>query len=193
MRIFQTSLNIVLFSIILFNFTCSSTNSSSDKEEVNSIQTANQNWGINAPELRKTPIPFDNSHIIRTKIENKITVEEIYQGRDLSQYDKEVTSDCQTYKCIEKKMRNFIWEHWKNKKRGYITNQLKGIDVSFTDHIFIESMENGDWRILWRVERYQYSDIVEGYIDDYVNIISVKKDGQKLVLKNDVGEVVKTL
>lgn len=193
MNIFQTSSNIVLFSIILFNFTCSSTNISSDAEEANSIQMANQNWGINAPELRKMPTPFDNPYIIRKKMENKITIKEISQGRDLSQYERAETSACQTYKCVERKMRNFIWEHWKNKKRGYITHRVNGIDVSFTDHVFVESMENGNWRILWRVERYQSSDIVEAYIDDYVDIISVKKEGRELVFKNDVGEVVKTL
>ncbi len=110
----------------------------------------------------------------------------------MSQYNKADTSKYYSYKCKERKMRAFIWEHWKNKKRGYMTNSFVGIDVSSVEHIFVKLNENGKWQIVWRLERHQVSGEIESFIDDFAEINSVEqvagksnKSDWKLVFKDE--------
>lgn len=188
------SFKIILTMIILLGFSCSSNNQSSDLTKANSFQTVNQDWGITAPELRNTPRVSTDPNLKITKITGEITDDDIFQGRDISLYEITDTSKCGNYKCIERKMRNFIWEHWKNKKRGYIKHKLQGIDVSFTEHIFIEPDSQENWRVIWKIEHYQISDTVDKSIKDYIGINSVEraKENEELIFKNDNGETVKT-
>ncbi len=203
MNIFRIVLKITFLSIILLNFSCSSINQNTENQDlevtkVEPLSPTNQDFEITTKSV--LPTPKANPNVKRTNVENEITDEDIFQGRDISQYNKGDTSNCNSYKCIERKMRSFIWEHWKNKKQGYISHNLQGIDVSFTDHVFIEPNEVGDWKISWRVERHQVSHTFEQFIDDFVGISSVekvstnsKKDRWKLVFKNKDGDVIKTL
>ncbi|CAN5258006.1 hypothetical protein BH20ACI1_BH20ACI1_17490 [soil metagenome] len=189
------SLKIILAMMILLNFSCSSKNQNSELTEANSLQTVNQDWGIIAPELRKTSkVSTYDPNIKITKITGEINDDDIFQGRDISLYEKTDTSKCGNYKCIERKMRNFIWEHWKNKKRGYIKHKRQGIDVSFTEHIFIEPDSQEHWRVIWRTEIHQISDTVNKSIKDYIGINSIErvKGNEELIFKNSVGETVRT-
>ena len=187
------------------SFSCSSINQNTETQnlevsKVEPIPPANQDFEITTKSVLLEPTPEENPNIKSTKVENEITDEDIFRGRDMSQYNKGSTSNCNSYNCVERKMRSFIWEHWKNKKRGYITHHIQGIDVSFTDHVFIEPSESGDWKISWRMERHQVSDTFEHFIDDFVGINSVekvltnsKKERWKLEFKNKDGDVITTL
>ena len=45
--------------------------------------------------------------------------------------------------------REFIWEHWQNKKRGYLRFSGNTVDSTGTSHIFIEPDDKGIWQIAW--------------------------------------------
>ncbi len=51
---------------------------------------------------------------------------------------------------IEKRARDFILQHWQNKKRAYIIVQYGGTDVSGERHVFIEPNNSGHWEVIWR-------------------------------------------
>lgn len=89
------------------------------------------------------------------------TVEELVENRDLSLYDSggefsncfnHGFSDCEFRKCEQRQSeaRKFIFEHWKEKKRGYIVYECSGIDSVSTTHIFVEPDNNGEWSIVLR-------------------------------------------
>mgnify|MGYP006919286041 CR=1 FL=1 len=127
-----------------------------------------------------------------TKIDGEITDEMILQGRDLSLYEKaDANKECRTYTCSEKKQREFVWSHWQNKKRGYISSSISGIDFHNTEHIFIEPNEKGEWLIIWKMVR---NDIFGNEIIETLGIISVNKNGRnKLEFKDKNGETLQTL
>lgn len=49
--------------------------------------------------------------------------------------------------------RHFIWEHWQNKKHGYIRVTSNTVDNTATSHIFIEADADGKWQVVWRIAR----------------------------------------
>ena len=196
---FQIISKIIFLSVILLTFSCSSINKSSANQnlEVTKVEPlAPISAAVQESDLSTIPIPTAAANLQARK---KITYEDIFQERDMSQYDKTDTSKCNSYKCAERQMRVFIWEHWKNKKRGYIAHKVNGIDITFTDHIFIEPNENEEWQISWRVERHQYSGIDEVLIDtvEANSIEQVKtkygRNSSELVFKDKNGEIIKTL
>lgn len=92
----------------------------------------------------------------------------IAQGRDLQLYDQAGHFNCrrwtttvskdphETKKRIEESYavaRNFIWEHWQNKKRGYLRLTADSVDAAATLHIFIEPDITGRWQIVRRIAR----------------------------------------
>lgn len=83
------------------------------------------------------------------------TDEELFQGRDLSLYDFGLFPNCdvslsKSNKCRKerKKAREFIWNHWRAKKRTYIIYDWTGHDAD--TRIFIEPDKSGKWVIVWR-------------------------------------------
>lgn len=86
--------------------------------------------------------------------------ETIFQDRDLSAYDfggKIVdcfsnfsisAKDCQLSK---KQSREFIYEHWQDKKRAYIILECNNHHCP-EYYVFIEPDKNGNWHIVWRSE-----------------------------------------
>ena len=84
----------------------------------------------------------------------------IVQDRDMNLYDLGGSADtCAYIEAIEKQCQSkrdwarlFIFEHWKEKKRGYISVGYRCTDCSPTDHFFIEPDGNGEWRIAIRFE-----------------------------------------
>jgi len=102
------------------------------------------------------------------KQNGEVTAAIIANGRDLQLYDQGGHFDCrrwtpdalkngqeneQRIASALKTARNFIWEHWKNKKRGYVRLTENTVDCTSTSHIFIEPDANGKWQILWRIAR----------------------------------------
>ena len=56
--------------------------------------------------------------------------------------------------------REFVWQHWRNHRRGYLTLTAHSVDAAATSHIFVEQESNGRWRVAWRIVRDS------GVIDD---------------------------
>lgn len=48
------------------------------------------------------------------------------------------------------KIRDFIWQHWNEKRRGYIKMTTDMVDWVTTDHIFIEPDQEGQWHVAWK-------------------------------------------
>jgi hypothetical protein len=48
--------------------------------------------------------------------------------------------------------RDFIWNHWREKKRGYVVVTMTSPDSASNVHIFIEPEIGGAWRVVWRSE-----------------------------------------
>lgn len=195
-----------LLTIILINFGCLSTNQIATTQdlEVKSVEPfAPSNEIIDAnfisPELiakSEESGRFLNPNETITTIEGEITDEMILQHRDLSLYEKSNTSKCGTYNCIERKQREFVWEHWKNKKRGYIKSFTQGIDFSYSTHIFIEPNEQGEWIVRWKTATNHA--VLGNSIAEILEIVSVKqiklKKGKILLeLRNKEGKKLITL
>lgn len=200
MNTFRFVSKILFLLVILFSFSCSSANQGVENQNLQITKVeplAPITSVIQESDLPTNIIPNPTPNI---EVYGEITDEVRFQGRDMSQYNKANTSKCNSYKCIEKKMRTFIWEHWRNKKRGYIANEINGIDVTVIEHIFVEPNENGEWTIAWRVERHQYPGVAEIFIDDVFGRNSVEqvransnKNNWKLVFKDKDGKIIKTL
>lgn len=197
---------ILFLSILLFILSCATTsqNSANQDLEVKSVEPfapINEILDANSisPELiskSEESGRFINPSETITTIKGEITDEIILQGRDLSLYDKADTNKCSTQTCRDKKMREFVWQHWKNKKRGYVFERRQGIDLSVTTHIFIEPNEQGEWIITWKVATNHA--VLGNDISETLGIVSVKqilsKNGRfKLELKNKNGETLQTL
>ena len=49
-----------------------------------------------------------------------------------------------------RKARDFIWNHWREKKRGYVVVTMTSPDSAKDVHMFIEHDIAGAWRVVWR-------------------------------------------
>jgi hypothetical protein len=78
--------------------------------------------------------------------------------RDLSRYDKigpfNVPVMGTDINIVQAKVRDFIWEHWQQRRLGYavVTFHSKEGEPS-TSHMFIEPDEKGIWHLSVRIER----------------------------------------
>lgn len=107
----------------------------------------------------------------------------IIQDRNLSLYDfGGHHSDCgfmlrkELRKCEADKIkaRNFIWEHWQNKKRAYIIVTFSSVDARSDAHIFIEPDTNGQLHIVWIWERFDSEYDADQDNLDFVEVSSMK-------------------
>jgi len=92
----------------------------------------------------------------------KMLIQEQAWGRNLSQYDKAGPYD-QPYAALsgqeERKLlsvtgniREFIWQHWKLQRRGYLRVTYYGVEgQAATHHIFVEPDEKGVWHLTQKV------------------------------------------
>jgi hypothetical protein len=112
-----------------------------------------------------------------------LTAEGIEQGRDLNRYERLDVSlpgpwpaaDTQSAPTTVR-ARSFLWEHWRDKKPGYLTITGSSVDATSTSHIFIEEDDRGRWRVAWRIVRHT------GHIDDlptYYGVEWVRPAGWK--------------
>lgn len=128
-----------------------------------------------------------------------LTSKDIIQSRDLTQYEQGGHFWCHT-KPIgnedrtdgEKKVRDFIWKHWTEKKLGYIKLSCAGgADVSDTNHYFIEPNKNGEWNIIHR----QISQLNDKFFrrDDILNSVerieNKSSNDWTLISKTSGGEI----
>lgn len=116
--------------------------------------------------------------------EGALTTATITQERNLALYDDgghsncrgglvqfhgENDSDFSSKKCIIPKVRDFLWQHWQEKKRGYVRISFDTVDAVSTSHIFVEPDPNGRWHVVWRIVRHSEE------ITDLPDIISVER------------------
>jgi hypothetical protein len=135
------------------------------------------------------------------------TTKDITQNRDLTQYEQGGlfwgrtrfggTFGNEKDKLEgEKKVRDFIWQHWIEKKRGYIKFNFANTDTSSTTHYFIEPNEKGDW-IIVRKTIFQLSDGKFEQNEDALNSVERlenKANGDWfLVSKSSNGEIIERL
>src|SRR4030095_525617 len=102
-----------------------------------------------------------------------LTVDGIEQGRDIVKYDRLVLNSKATFAFershdpVLSKARQFLWQHWKNRRLGYLTLTGHSVDASSTSHVFVEPDNDGRWRVAWRIVRGS------GEIDDLPTYFSV--------------------
>lgn len=155
------------------------------------------------------PLCATAQDVLTTKTEvtatksGELTSKNILENRDISQYDQGGHFDCHGWTpkeasdpCDEKKVRDFIWQHWSEKKRGYIRITYGSVDARSTSHIFIEPNEKGEWYIAWRIAR---SHMLPGHNNIVHNILGLiivervegkEKDDWSIVIKRGPGNVV---
>ena len=96
----------------------------------------------------------------------------------------------------EKKVRDFIWQNWTEKKLGYIVISCPGIDTQNTSHYFIEPNEKGVWKITSK-HFYQSSDdkftINESVFYSIERVENEEKGEWYLALKSSNGEIDQTI
>jgi hypothetical protein len=85
------------------------------------------------------------------------TAADIVQGRDLSKYDKLELRDKEHFHPWEMwrnpilaQARIFLWQHWSDRKRGYLILTMSSVDYTGTSHLFVESDDSGRWRVYRR-------------------------------------------
>jgi hypothetical protein len=110
--------------------------------------------------------------------DGELTTANIASGRDLKQYGGGGHFDCRKWTrpqgaaqtdCDTPQVRDFIWQHWQDKRRGYIRITFDTVDAVSTAHIFIEPNQQGIWHVAWRWARHS------GEITDLPEIVSVER------------------
>lgn len=109
--------------------------------------------------------------------DGELTTPTITESRDISLYDKAGHFDCRVYferdfrraEKAQSRARNFVWQHWQEKRRAYLSITYNSVDAVSTSHIFIEPDEQGTWHVAWRIVRHY------GEIDDMPDIRSVER------------------
>jgi len=130
----------------------------------------------------------------------EIALKDITKNRDMSQYDQGGdlfccrADDSKNIKNEEKAVRDFIWQHWTEKRKGYIKLTYVDTDSSHTTYYLIEPDKNGEWVVLWKklyqhaIPQYDNQPIKDGF-GTVEQIESKKRKGDwELVFKPIYGE-----
>ena len=105
-------------------------------------------------------------------------------GRDLRAYDFGGRKGCGNVPYAEyskceasiQDARNFIWNHWIDRRRGYVVITMASDDAQSDAHIFIEPDETGQWRVAWTWKRiFGFPTTVAGRIDAGPDIYSIER------------------
>lgn len=180
--------SLLFIPLIFIGMSCSNTSQVSENTNQNNVETS--------PPKKETV--FRGEH-------GELTLVGITQNRNMSQYDQGGFFDCQRNypktapktNCDENKIRDFIWQHWSEKKRGYVVVTYDSQDAVGTSHIFIEPDENENWFVAWRIARNAMN---TNGIDDVPKIVTVERVENKpekgnwaLVFKEANGNAVEKM
>lgn len=151
---------------------------------------------VQAQEIRTT-----KTEVTATET-GELTSRDILQKRDISRYDQGGHFDCHGWTkepkdvCDEKRVRDFIWQHWTDKKPGYIRITYGSVDARSTSHIFIEPNDKNEWHISWRIARWHVLPGGSNIVHDILGLVTVERlegknneDGS-IVIKRRSGEIV---
>jgi len=73
-------------------------------------------------------------------------------------------------------LRDFIWSHWKEKKRGYVRLMISGTDNMVTLHIFIEPGRHGTSYVRWRgVNRWTEGSITRSIMGHWSDAVALER------------------
>jgi len=124
------------------------------------------------------------------QVGNTLTIDNVAQGRDLSRYDRLDLSDPRpvfasqpgTEHPIIVRARMFLWEHWRDQRRCYLTISLSSVDATSTSHIFVEQGQDGRWRVAMRIVRHlgEVEDCPTYYHVDWITPAGWEKPGVPL-------------
>ena len=136
----------------------------------------------------------------------ELTTSNIAEKRNLSLYEAGGHFNCRDWigrenskdvNCDFSKIRDFIWQHWQNKQRGYIRITFDSVDAVSSSHIFVEPKKDGTWHIAWRIVRHN------NIITDIPDIVALEQAKPKksdeeggtfvLVFKNVEGDEIQRL
>ena len=145
---------------------------------------------VRGQETQATPTETQTSLVMHGR---ELTASNIAQGRDLKLYDDGGHFDCRQYSSSDKaprncdfpKVREFIWEHWQKKRRGYIRLTVDSVDTMSTSHIFIEPDSRGIWHVAWRVAQARANG--PSIVRDLSSFPTLERVGSKLVFKASDG------
>jgi hypothetical protein len=80
--------------------------------------------------------------------------------RDLRSYEKAgpfsltLNLDAQSRIKLEAEVRKFVWEHWRERRLGYVTfTKFSKEGEPSTSHLFVEPDEEGVWRVAVKIDR----------------------------------------
>ena len=119
---------------------------------------------------------------------------EAAQSRDLRAYDNggiyRTAVETERVKDVER-LRKFVWAHWTQRRRGYVTVAFQGIDAGTTAYLFIEPVD-GHWRIAWRDFYYSLSGTPLPP-RDYEDIVTVERCRGSLIFFDADDHIVRFL
>jgi hypothetical protein len=195
MSVFQTSAKMICLSAILLCLSCAS-------------------FG-QKKQIKKETVQKSESETVKTTeaevvgdANSELSTKDIAQNRDLSAYRQGGFFDCREWfskneargDCDENKLRDFIWQSWTSKTRGYVRVTYNSVDAVSTSHIFIEPDEKGQWRVAWRIVRRHVIPELNNRIDDILGITAVeqisdkpKKGDRALIFKNKSGAIIQKM
>jgi hypothetical protein len=139
---------------------------------------------------RPTPIEKQTELLMHGR---ELMTADIAQARDMTLYDDGGHFDCREHSfsdtslrnCDLPKTRDFIWEHWQKKRRGYIRVTVDSVDTMSTSHIFIEPDSLGAWHVAWRVAQARANG--PSVVRDLSAFTTVERVGSKLAFKGADG------
>ena len=108
--------------------------------------------------------------------DDSYTVPDIAQGRNLNAYDMVEIRDREHFHPWERwgnpilaRSREFLWQHWRDRRRAYLTLTQSSVDYTGTSHIFVEPDDSGRWRIYRRhLDRHELIDQPTAYFLNWV-------------------------
>lgn len=118
-----------------------------------------------------------------------LTVKDVAQGRDLGRYETLTLTNPKPTTVLERKgdpiiprARAFLWQHWHDRKQGYLILTLSSIDATSTSHIFVEQDNAGHWRVSWRIVRHmgEVDDLPTYYSSEWVTPTGFRQSGKPL-------------
>jgi hypothetical protein len=195
--------NLILLSLSLFILSCS------PSEQNRQIETNQQNETeeINQERVNRQENTKETEAEVVSGKGSELTTEGLTQNRDMSQYDQGGHFDCAGgfgkdsfhIGCNENKIRDFVWQHWAKRKRGYIRITYHSEDARSTFHIFIEPNDNGEWNVVWRIARWHTIQKYNNKIDDIWGITveqvkdKPKKGSWAIIFKNSSGKIIRKI
>lgn len=127
---------------------------------------------------------------------SRISPKTVTGGRNLAVYDLAGRKGCgnlanNDYRKCEASIqdaRDFIWNHWTERRRGYVIITMASDDATSDAHIFVEPGDDGHWRVAWIWKRLSgFGDRGRTVAGDVAVGPDVRSIERKVLAETDVG------